>query len=147
MARASPPAFLLPCPAAPYRSRHGARVARGGRGLQRSWAVPEWCTPSMRQGCGASKPSKYAVPTGEPSPSRTMARQGSNLSHRPALSSDEGFAAFISHVKAEASMEARFLQTELCHLEPRNPHARRPVVEIPLPTGKLSQKKNSQIPL
>ena len=28
-----------------------------------------------------------------------MARQGSNLSHRPALSSDEGFAAFISHVK------------------------------------------------
>ena len=64
-------------------------------------------------GCGASKPSKYAVPTGEPSPSRTMSRQVSNLSHRPALSSDEGFAAFISHVKAEASMEARFLQTEL----------------------------------
>lgn len=42
-----------------------------------------------------------------------MARQVSNLSHRPSLSSDEGFAAFISHVKAEASMEARFLQTEL----------------------------------
>ena len=127
MARASPPAFLLPCPAAPYRSRHGARVARGGRGLQRSWAVPEWCTPSTRQGCGASKQSKYAVPTGEPSPSRAMARQGSNLSHRPALSSDKGFAAFISHVKAEASMEARFLQTELEGLA---------VVWVPTPWGR-----------
>ena len=56
-----------------------------------------------------------------------MARQASNLSHRPALSSDEGFAAFISHVKAEASMEARFLQTELEGLA---------VVWVPTPWGR-----------
>ena len=64
-------------------------------------------------GCGASTPSKYAAPTGEPSPSRAVQRQSSNLSNRPSEGSHEGFAAFISHAKAEASMEARFLQTEL----------------------------------
>jgi hypothetical protein len=45
--------------------------------------------------------------------SRTMQRQSSNLANRPSVGSHEGFAAFISHAKAEASMEARFLQTEL----------------------------------
>ena len=41
-------------------------------------------------------------------------RQSSNLSNRPSVGMRHaGFAAFISHAKAEASMEARFLQTEL----------------------------------
>ena len=71
------------------------------------------CACLTWQGCGASTPSKYAAPTGDPSPSRAVQRQSSNLSNRPSVGSHAGFAAFISHAKAEASMEARFLQTEL----------------------------------
>ena len=67
-------------------------------------------------GCASSTPTKVGpnVAAAPEEPSQAPRRQGSSLQNRPVSQrGDDGYAAFISHVKAEASMEARFLQTEL----------------------------------
>ena len=67
-------------------------------------------------GCASSTPAKVGpnVAAAPEEPSQAPRRQGSSLQNRPVSQrGDDGYAAFISHVKAEASMEARFLQTEL----------------------------------
>jgi hypothetical protein len=66
-------------------------------------------------GCGASTSKKYAAapdaPPEKPGAS-PLSKSKSNLQSRSSLIGDCP-AAFVSHCKAEAAMEARFLQTEL----------------------------------
>ena len=67
-------------------------------------------------GCASSTPTKVGpnVAAAPEEPSQAPRRQGSSLQNRPVSQrGDDGYAAFISHVKAEASMEARFVQGEL----------------------------------
>ena len=60
-----------------------------------------WCCALVPMGCGQSANSKVA------------AGPDANRAHRPSASESGSFKAFVSHFKAEAAMEARYIQTEL----------------------------------
>ena len=64
---------------------------------------------------GNSKSKVYVAPEDDDAPKSPadMKKSDSSLSARNNFAAGKGYRAFISHMKAEGAMEARFLQTEL----------------------------------